>query len=105
MAAGFPRNPSCPSGRPDHPPVRGRDLEWLQVLTPPPPGSPVGLRTAIKPLVKAILPLKSSILPPAGPRVDPAEEGGGRHRGGDEDAPAGGAERCRGRAPASPGGA
>eukprot|EP00959_Pyramimonas_sp_CCMP1952_P467996 9492501-Pyramimonas_sp.AAC.1 len=22
MAAGFPRNPSCPSGRPDHPPVR-----------------------------------------------------------------------------------
>eukprot|EP00976_Prorocentrum_cordatum_P059238 1175401-Prorocentrum_minimum.AAC.4 len=22
MAAGFPGNPSCPSGRPDHPPVR-----------------------------------------------------------------------------------
>eukprot|EP00959_Pyramimonas_sp_CCMP1952_P344606 7217499-Pyramimonas_sp.AAC.1 len=22
MAAGFPRNPSCPSGKPDHPPVR-----------------------------------------------------------------------------------
>eukprot|EP00959_Pyramimonas_sp_CCMP1952_P260197 5440207-Pyramimonas_sp.AAC.1 len=27
MAAGFPRNPSCPSGRPDHPLVRAGVLQ------------------------------------------------------------------------------
>eukprot|EP00959_Pyramimonas_sp_CCMP1952_P188815 3949061-Pyramimonas_sp.AAC.1 len=30
MAAGFPRNPSCPSGRPDHPPVVGSP-RWAAV--------------------------------------------------------------------------
>eukprot|EP00976_Prorocentrum_cordatum_P075886 1182078-Prorocentrum_minimum.AAC.1 len=31
MAAGFPGNPSCPSGRPDHPPVRA-GLAILQIV-------------------------------------------------------------------------
>eukprot|EP00976_Prorocentrum_cordatum_P095987 1190382-Prorocentrum_minimum.AAC.1 len=34
MAAGFPRNPSCPSGRPDHPPVRAGDNSTATVWTP-----------------------------------------------------------------------
>eukprot|EP00976_Prorocentrum_cordatum_P077867 1182860-Prorocentrum_minimum.AAC.1 len=31
MTAGFPRNPSCPSGRPDHPPIRaGKSSKWVR---------------------------------------------------------------------------
>eukprot|EP00976_Prorocentrum_cordatum_P025558 519397-Prorocentrum_minimum.AAC.2 len=33
MAAGFPRNSSCPSGRPDHPPThRGGAVDLAHVL-------------------------------------------------------------------------